>query len=94
MPIYEYRCWECGDFEILLAMGAATRESDCPGCGSAARRLMSAPGLSRAGTPAARLIERTERTAAEPDVVVAPPPGSRRATRTTGNPLHRRLPRP
>ena len=47
MPIYEYRCRECGDFEVLLGMGAATRESDCPGCGSAARRLMSAPGLSR-----------------------------------------------
>ena len=94
MPIYEYRCRECGDFEVLLGMGAATRESDCPGCGSAARRLMSAPGLSRAGTPAARLIERTERTAAEPDVVTAPPPDSRRGPRTTGNPLHRRLPRP
>ena len=39
MPIYEYRCRECGDFEVLLGMGAATRESDCPGCGSAARRL-------------------------------------------------------
>ncbi|WP_298585501.1 zinc ribbon domain-containing protein [uncultured Kocuria sp.] len=94
MPIYEYRCPECGDFELLLGMGAATRESTCPGCGSPARRLMSAPGLSRTGTPAARLIERTERTAAEPDVVAAPPPDARRAPRTTGNPLHRRLPRP
>ena len=54
MPIYEYRCRECGDFEVLLGMGAATRESDCPGCGSAARRLMSAPGLSRAGTQIGR----------------------------------------
>lgn len=94
MPIYEYRCPECGDFEVLLGMGAATRESDCPACGSTARRLMSAPGLSRAGTAAARLIESTEATAAEPDVVTAIPPGSRRAPRTTANPLHRGLPRP
>ncbi|WP_424347884.1 FmdB family zinc ribbon protein [Kocuria sp. CH-021] len=94
MPIYEYRCPDCGVFEKLLGMGAAARERTCPGCGAPARRLMSAAGLSRAGTPAARLIERTERTAAEPDVVAAPPPGARGAARTTGNPLHRRLPRP
>lgn len=94
MPIHEYRCPECGVFELLLRMGTATRESACPGCGSPARRLVSAPGLSRAGTPAARLIERTERTASRPDVVAAPPPDPRKGARTSGNPLHRRLPRP
>lgn len=94
MPLYEYRCPACGEFELLLGMGAAGREAPCPVCGTAARRLLSAPGLSRAGTPEARLIERTEATAAEPDVVTAVPPGSRRAPRTTGNTLHRGLPRP
>lgn len=94
MPIYEYRCPDCGDFERLLPMGAATPRSACPGCGSASRRLMSGPGLSRAGSPAARLIEDTERTASEPDVVAAPPPRPARPSRTTGNPLHRTLPRP
>lgn len=77
MPIYEYRCPECGDVEVLLGLGAATRESGCPGCGSPARRLMSAPGLSRAGTPAARLIERTERTAGAPGRPAQPVPSAR-----------------
>lgn len=94
MPLYEYRCPACGEFEILLSMGAAGREAACPVCGTPARRLLSAPGLSRTGTPEARLIERTEATASEPGVVASPPAGPRRPARHSTNPLHRRLPRP
>ena len=94
MPLYEYRCPACGVFELLLRMGAAGREASCPECGTAARRLLGAPGLSRAGSPEARLIERTEATAGEPDVVAALPSGPRRPARHSTNPLHRRLPRP
>ncbi|ALU39191.1 hypothetical protein AS188_04835 [Kocuria flava] len=94
MPLYEYRCPACGVFEALRSMGAAGAEQACPGCGAPARRLMSAPGLSRTGSAAARLIERTEATASEPGVVAAPPPGPRTGPRRSTNPLHRRLPRP
>lgn len=94
MPLYEYGCPACGSFELLLSMAAATREASCPGCGAPARRLVSAPGLSRANSAEHRLLERTTRTAVEPDVVAAPPPGPGRAPRYTTNPLHRRLPRP
>jgi putative FmdB family regulatory protein len=36
MPLYEYRCRECGHrFEILQRMGAGAEEAPCPRCGAA-----------------------------------------------------------
>lgn len=42
MPIYEYRCPDCGErFEKLMRMGAAERPP-CPSCGkTGAHRLVS-----------------------------------------------------
>jgi putative FmdB family regulatory protein len=35
MPIYEYRCCQCGqEFERLRPMGRAGEPGLCPGCGS------------------------------------------------------------
>jgi len=35
MPIYEYRCEECGEkFEKLVASFRLAAEADCPKCGS------------------------------------------------------------
>lgn len=34
MPLYEYRCPECGHrFEILQRLGAGAEDVICPGCG-------------------------------------------------------------
>jgi len=34
MPIYEYRCLECGEkFEKLVRLGTRTSEIKCPKCG-------------------------------------------------------------
>jgi putative FmdB family regulatory protein len=34
MPIYEYRCSECGEkFEKLVRLSTATSEIECPKCG-------------------------------------------------------------
>jgi putative FmdB family regulatory protein len=38
MPIYEYRCKNCGDFEKLVF---GDDEVVCPECGASVRRLMS-----------------------------------------------------
>jgi hypothetical protein len=76
-------------------MGAATTAVSCPVCGAAAARVFTAPLVSL-GSPVRRaLIERTERTREQPDVVSAPPtgPGARRAD-VTRNPALSRLPRP
>ena len=34
MPIYEYRCLECGEkFEKLVRLSTSTSEIECPKCG-------------------------------------------------------------
>ncbi len=46
MPIYEYKCNDCGAVsEILVKNTGTQRESECPGCGSVKmEKLISAPG--------------------------------------------------
>ncbi len=39
MPIYEFRCEKCGDFEKLVL---GNDEVVCPSCGCAVQRIMSA----------------------------------------------------
>ena len=41
MPLYEYRCGDCGQqFEALVPAGRADAEQ-CPDCGMEARRMLS-----------------------------------------------------
>ena len=44
MPIYEYRCLECGEkFEKLVRFSTSTSEIGCPECGGRkAEKLISA----------------------------------------------------
>ena len=47
MPIYEYKCQECGEVsEFLVANFSDSRTLNCPGCGSQnLERLITAPSL-------------------------------------------------
>jgi putative FmdB family regulatory protein len=96
MPIYEFRCASCADFEQVHPIDSVPDESDCPTCGAPARRRMSAPHLSAVGSAAYGLLDRAARSAVEPEVVTSPPSAHRtgRDQRVTANPLHRKLPRP
>jgi len=50
MPLYEYLCTNCGErTEVLQRLGAAP-PSQCPRCGGALERLISAPALQFKGT--------------------------------------------
>ena len=47
MPIYEYRCENCGEsFEKLVKMSASNADVECPACGSKnARKALSLFGV-------------------------------------------------
>ena len=96
MPLYEFRCPEGTSFEASFTMSHAPRELACPSCGQEARRRISAPKLSLAGSSEFKLIDATKRSAHEPEVVSNRLPGSGRSSATgyTYNPLHQKLPRP
>jgi hypothetical protein len=77
-------------------MGAATAVVACPVCGAVAGRVFTAPRLAFGSSARRALIERTERSSEQPDVVAAPPPGPQvqRHADIARNPALGRLPRP
>ena len=95
MPIYQFSCPECGTFDAGFPMRDLPEQVLCS-CGGQAKRRMSAPHLSKAGSAAYGLIDRAARSADSPEVVTSRLPGSRGgpSQRYTSNPVHQKLPRP
>ncbi|MCD2141346.1 MULTISPECIES: FmdB family zinc ribbon protein [Rhodococcus] len=96
MPLYEFRCADCGPFDVSVPMSEVSASAPCPRCEQQSRRSLTPPRLGRGGSAAMRLHDATARTASEPDVVSGSLPGvSRRPSRpVTTDPRHRTLPRP
>ncbi|WP_394214377.1 FmdB family zinc ribbon protein [Brachybacterium vulturis] len=94
MPIYEFRCESAHEYERSVPISARDQDLTCPRCGATARRRISAPRLSRLGSSAGRLLDRTAHSAHEPGVVDRIPGARPTAARTTTDPRHARLPRP
>jgi putative FmdB family regulatory protein len=70
MPIYDFRCQECGNVsEFLILSSSDSRTLDCPICGSQnLEKLISAPSLLRnsANTSNTTCCGRTERCETPP----------------------------
>ena len=49
MPIYEYHCGKCGDFEVMQKMSDAPL-SECPTCHRKVRKLMSSTSFQLKGS--------------------------------------------
>ena len=50
MPLYEYECTQCGNRTELLQRHGDPPLERCPQCGSAVRKLFSAPAVQFKGT--------------------------------------------
>ncbi|MEU8071506.1 MULTISPECIES: FmdB family zinc ribbon protein [unclassified Micromonospora] len=91
MATFEYRCPQDGSFDVVTPVGTADPSTGCPRCGLPAARVFSAPRLARMPAALRDAMDRTERSAEQPEVV-GRVPGRRPARRST-NPAHARLPR-
>lgn len=94
MPTYTHRCPVCGEFDLLRPMAESGAPARCPDCGAPAGRRFGAPGLRSLDPGLRRALDTSGRSADAPDVVTSVPGRHRRATRTTTDPRHARLPRP
>ncbi|UBF26272.1 zinc ribbon domain-containing protein [Kovacikia minuta CCNUW1] len=45
MPLYEFKCDDCGLFEQWRTMAESGNPASCPECQKAAKRIFSAPAL-------------------------------------------------
>jgi putative FmdB family regulatory protein len=85
MARYAFDCAGCGPFELVRPMAEAGAPARCPGCGGAARRVFTPPGLALLARPVRGALDREEKSAYEPDL----------ATRKQGRPLpHKHDPAP
>ena len=50
MPLYEYRCQECGFCYERIEHVSAMHDGTCPECGGNAHRLIGAPALQFKGS--------------------------------------------
>lgn len=76
MPIYEFLCEDCGVFEERRSFEEAGNPADCPGCDTAARRVYSMPNLKTMPTALSTAMNRTEKSAHEPQVTRRPEGGT------------------
>lgn len=75
MPVYEFLCEGCGPFEERRSLEAAGEPMPCPKCGERARRVYSMPSTRRMPVGLYRAVNRSEKSASEPEVVRRPAAG-------------------
>jgi len=67
VPLYEYRCAECGDFAAMRSMARYQEPAACPACGASSPRvLISAPSLASMSGVLRKSIEVNERSVHAP----------------------------
>ncbi|MGM0552271.1 MAG: FmdB family zinc ribbon protein [Pseudomonadota bacterium] len=69
MPLYDYRCPNCGDFSDFGRLAESSAPHACPTCGSEAARVISAPRLSLMDPSNRQRWERNERSQHAPQKV-------------------------
>jgi putative FmdB family regulatory protein len=45
MPLYEFKCDDCGIFEEWRSLAESSTPAQCPACQGASKRIFSAPAL-------------------------------------------------
>ncbi|MBX2881371.1 MAG: zinc ribbon domain-containing protein [Granulosicoccus sp.] len=66
MPVYQYHCDSCGQFEKLVPMSQSRAFCECPDCHSRATRRIAAPFLALVADNTRKGLERNERAQHEP----------------------------
>ena len=68
MPIYQYRCRDCGDFQAMKTIADRNSPEICPSCGVIARRIVLAPNLAVMNATVRRATAINEKSRHEPKV--------------------------
>jgi putative FmdB family regulatory protein len=66
MPVYDYRCQQCGEFLLVRNINEAHLPAECSECGQSASRIISAPRLSLVSSATRIAHERNEKSAHKP----------------------------
>ena len=72
MPIYDFICGDCGVFEQRRSFAEASEPATCPSCGEEASRIYSMPNTRRMSAGLSKAMDRSEKSAYEPEAVRRP----------------------
>ena len=70
MPLYEYRCHNCGDFEVMRSLSEYNAPMLCPECNALAVKILSVPNIN---LNSGSLSAIAKRNSAEPRLVKQEP---------------------
>lgn len=76
MPIYDFVCGDCGGFEQRRSFADASDAAICPSCGKGASRVYSMPNTRKTPAGLSGAMDRSEKSAYEPEVVRRPVGGT------------------
>lgn len=63
MPLYEFKCDDCGLFDLWRTMSESSEPAYCPSCQTLGKRIFSAPAVNLSGSLSLR------KASAEPELV-------------------------
>ncbi|MCS7226804.1 MAG: zinc ribbon domain-containing protein [Gloeomargarita sp. SKYB31] len=49
MPVYDFRCRQCGEFEVWRSLSEMSLPVYCPTCGASAQRIYTPPAVALNG---------------------------------------------
>jgi putative FmdB family regulatory protein len=75
MPIYQFWCESCGEFDLLRSFADASEPADCPSCQRTAKLVFSVPNLVRTSPLVRYARSREEKSRHEPEIVSEKPAG-------------------
>ncbi|MEO1134689.1 MAG: zinc ribbon domain-containing protein [Cyanobacteria bacterium J06639_1] len=84
MPLYEYKCDRCGQFDVWRSLADYQKPLDCETCDRPAKRLFSPPTILSSGLSNVRRV-----AAGEPKLVKSgdrEPPKPRNTVKSGGRP--------
>ncbi|MEL6509980.1 MAG: zinc ribbon domain-containing protein [Pseudomonadota bacterium] len=66
MPLYDYKCGDCGIFQSAASVSCFADPCTCPTCGASAPRALTVPQISTASSAVRRAHAINERSAHSP----------------------------
>lgn len=66
MPVYQYHCTDCGQFDRIMPMSMSRQSVTCPACEKSAARSIVAPYLASSSRNTIAAAARNERAQHEP----------------------------
>lgn len=69
MPLYDYRCHDCGDFRSWESMSESDADVACPDCDRPAIRSVTGPSLALMPNNNRVANTRNEKSADQPEVI-------------------------